>query len=273
MGAVYLAQHEKTGERVALKVMLPKIAVDERSKEKFLGEIEYTKALVHPHVVRLWDSGCSNGMFFFTLDYCDGGSVDGLMKQRGGVLPIDEALSITRQALVGLEYAHQAEVTVKLTHGSTKQARGLVHRDLKPHNLFLSGSGSSRIVKVGDLGLAKAFDTAGLSGQTRTGAIGGTLIFMPRQQIVSFKYAKPEVDVWAMAASLYYMLTGTFPRNFPSGEDPCDVILRTSAVPIRQRNSQIPTKLAKVIDEALIDKPQIQIKTAAELRRALEGAV
>ena len=128
-------------------------------------------------------------------------------------------------------------------------------------------------MKVGDFGLAKAFDTAGLSGQTRTGSIAGTLSFMPRQQIVNFKYAKPEVDVWAMAASLYFMLTGTGPRDFPKGEDPCDVILRTSAIPIRQRNAKIPIKLAQVIDAALIDKPQINIKTAAELRRALEGVI
>ena len=69
------------------------------------------------------------------------------------------------------------------------------------------------------------------------------------------------------------MLTDTTPRDFPPDEDPCDVILRTSAVPIRQRDSRIPKKLAEVIDAALVDQPQIQIQTATELRRALEGAV
>ena len=273
MGAVCLARHEQSGEQVALKVMLPKIAVSEKGKLAFLRETEMTKALRHPNVVRLHDSGCSNGTFFFTLEFCDGGSVDKLMRQRGGVLPIDEAVSIALAALTGLEYAHQAEVSVRMADGSTSIAQGLVHRDLKPHNLFLSGSGSSRVVKVGDFGLAKAFDTAGFSGYTRTGAVGGTLGYMPRQQIVNFKYAKPEVDVWSLAASLYAMLTDTTPRDFPPDEDPCDVILRTSAVPIRQRDSRIPKKLGEVIDAALVDQPQIQIQTAAELRRALEGAV
>ncbi len=149
--------------------------------------------------------------------------------------------------------------------------KGVVHRDLKPHNLFLAKSSSGRVAKVADFGLAKGFDSAGLSGQTRTGACAGTLAFMPRQQIVNFKYAKPEVDVWAMAASLYFMITGAVPRDFPDGEDPCDVILRTSAVPIRKRNAKIQAKLAKVIDDALIDKPAINVKTAAELRRSLES--
>ncbi len=273
MGAVCLARHAQTGEQVALKVMLPKIAVSKKGKQSFLRETDITKALRHPHVVRLHDSGCSNGTFFFTLEFCDGGSVDKLMETRGGTLSIDEALSITLDGLKGLDYAHQAEVVVRLENGGTTVARGLVHRDLKPQNLFLCGNGSSRVTKVGDFGLAKAFDTAGLSGYTRTGAIGGTLAYMPRQQIVDFKYAKPEVDVWSMAASLYAMLTCTTPRDFPSGEDPCDVILRTSAVPIRQRSSRIPQKLAEVIDAALVDQPEINIKTAAELRSALEGAV
>src|ERR1700731_4906786 len=99
-----------------------------------------------------------------TLDYCEGGSVADLMKQRGGVLPLDEAVEITLQALEGLHYAHNA----------LGSGRGLVHRDIKPANLLLSGSGSGRAAKVGDYGLSKAFDDAGLSGGTRTGDKAGT---------------------------------------------------------------------------------------------------
>ena len=72
MGAVYLARHEKTGKQVALKVMLPQVAVDEPAKQKFLLEVENTKCLKHPNVVQLFEHGCSNGTFFFTLEFCDG---------------------------------------------------------------------------------------------------------------------------------------------------------------------------------------------------------
>jgi hypothetical protein len=271
MGAVYLARHEKTRELAALKVMLPQVALNERAKQLFLREIENTRALRHRHVVELRDAGCEQGTFFMVLEYCDGGSVDRLMQQRGGTLSVPEAGRIILQALAGLEYAHDAEIpNVQLADGSTARARGLVHRDLKPHNIFLSGSGRSSVAKVGDYGLAKAFDLAGLSGQTWTGSAGGTPYFLPRQQVANFRLARPEVDVWAMAASLYFMLTGRPPRHFRKGRDPWRVVLQTDAIPIRRRDATIPRKLAEVIDQALVDKPEIQFKKAAEFRRALE---
>lgn len=273
MGAVYLARHDKTHEQVALKVMLPQVAVNEQAKQSFLLETRNTQALRHRNVVEVRDAGCSQGTFFFTLEFCDGGSVDQLMQQNGGTLSIKDATEITLQALEGLNYAHNAELQVTLANGSHTTARGLVHRDLKPHNIFLTGSGKSRMAKVGDFGLGKAFDTAGLSGRTRTGSMAGTPMFMPRQQVINFKYAKPEVDVWAMAGSLYFMLTGRLPRDFSKGQDPWQAVLQSNAVPIRQRMSSIPKKLAEVIDAALVDKPGIQIKTAAEFKRLLEGAL
>lgn len=274
MGAVYLARHIRTGEQVALKVMLPRVAVDRRAQERFLRETVNTQALRHPHVVQLLDSGCSQGTFFFTLEFCDGGSVDKLMKERGGRLAVEEALPLMLQVLDGLAYAHQAEIPhVKLGDGSIGQGRGLVHRDLKPPNILLSGSGGARIAKVGDYGLSKAFDTAGFSGLTATGTTAGTPFFMPRQQVLDFLAAKPEVDVWAAAASFYNMLTDCVPRDFPRETDPWLTVLSTSAVPIRQRLASIPPRLAEVIDQALIDKPAIQVRSARELKRLLEAAV
>ncbi len=240
----------------------------------FLREAANTQALRHPNIVRVHELGCSEGVFFITLEYCPGGSVAQLMQQRGGPLPIEEAVPIILQALAGLEYAHQAEIPqVRLEDGSFGTGRGLVHRDIKPQNIFLSGTGTNRLAKIGDYGLAKAFDLAGLSGMSATGARAGTPVFMPRQQVIQFKYARPEVDVWAAAASLYFMLTGKYPRPFSRQADPWQVVLQTDAVPIRKRNSAIPKKLAEVIDLALVDNPEIRIKSAAELRRALENAL
>jgi len=274
MGAVYLARKDETGEVVALKVMLPQVALEDRAKEMFMRETANTMALQHQNIIRLHDSGCSNGTFFLTLEFCDGGSVDNLMKQRGGPLPIDEATGIVLQALEGLEYAHAAEMPhVKLGDGKIGRGRGLVHRDLKPANLFLTGTGSSRMVKIGDYGMSKAFELAGLSGLSMTGNIVGTPAFMPRQQVLECKYAKPDVDVWAMAATLYCLLTFDVPRNFSRHADPWKAILDTDAVPIRRRNPSIPKALAEVIDRALVDRPGIQFKTAAEFRRELQKAL
>ncbi len=274
MGKVYLAQHEQSGLQVALKVMLPEVAADPESVRRFLRETAMTKTLKHPNVVQLYQHGCSEGTFFFTLEFCDGGSLDYYLAKRGGKLPVDESLEIMLQLLDGLEYAHNAIIPdFELADGSKKTVHGLIHRDIKPGNFFLSGSGRRRLAKIADYGFAKAFDAAGLSGLTMTGAVAGTPPFMPRQQVINFKHAKPEIDVWAMAASLYNMLTGQVPRNFRRGADPWMILLKEAPVPIRQRDASIPKKLAEVIDTALIDHPSIQFKTAAAFKHALLTAL
>jgi serine/threonine-protein kinase len=272
-GAVFLARRGATDELVALKVMQPHLAADPLAREGFLREAENTRALCHRHIVRFREVACWCGCFCFALEYCDGGSVDRLVRPGVG-LPVAEAVGLIVQALDGLEYAHQAPIPfVRLDDGSYLPGHGLVHRDIKPSNLFLSGTGAERVVKVGDFGLSKAFDDAGLSGLTRSGVTRGTPEFLPRQQVIEFKYAKPEVDVWAMVASLYYLLTGAYPRDFSGGVDRWLAVLQSAAVPIRRRNPALPRRLAAVIDHALVDEPQIGVKSAAELRAALLAAV
>lgn len=273
MGAVYLVEHEETGDRLALKVMLPKVAANERSKNLFLREINNTAALKHRNIVQLHDYGCSNGTFYFTLEFCERGSVADLIKKRGGTLPVKTAIQITLHALSGLHYAHQAEVEVELADGTTSKEQGLVHRDLSPHNILIAKSGKSWRAKIADFGLSKAFDSAGLSGQTYTDSTAGKPIYMPRQQVREFKFSKPEVDVWATAACLYKMLTGCVPREFPKGQDPWYTVLQTDAVPILERNDSIPKRLAKVIDNALIDKPLIRFRSVSQFRSALEESI
>ena len=229
--------------------------------------------LSHPNVVQMRDYGCSEGTFFFTMEFCDQGDIDSLMEKRGRTLDIDEATGILFEVLDGLEYAHNVKVLSKLRSGETKEIRGLVHRDLKPSNIFLKSENGSSVAKVADYGLAKAFDTAGLSGQTRTGTATGTPVFMPRQQVVNFKYAKPDVDVWAAAASLYHMLTRRFPRDFKPGKDPWQTVLQTKPVSIRERDSSVPKRLADVIDQALDDSGKLNFKTAAEFKKALQKAL
>ena len=268
-GEVYLAQHKQSKEYVALKVMLPQVAANEFAVQMFFREMANTKALQHKNVVKLLDYSFAEGLFFFTMDFCTAGTVEDLLEKRGGKLPADIAIPIILQVLDGLEYTHNAEIPyVKLKDGNFGKGKGLVHRDLKPGNIFLTEVGDEIIVKIGDYGLSKAFDLAGLSGQSMTGSIAGTPVFIPRQQVLEFKYAKPEVDVWAAAASLYYILTGYLPRDF-TRNDIFLAVLRNKPVPIRQRDANIPKQLAKVIDLALVEEPEIYFKSAIAFKQAL----
>ena len=255
-GEVYLArsQNETETKLVALKILRPQIAIISEMKERFLREARNTKVLNHPNLIGFDDYGEADGIFFFTMEYCDRGSVADLIFKRGGKIEVKEAVEIILQVLDGLHYAHTE--------------KGLVHRDIKPGNILSTVDKGQIVPKLGDYGLAKAFDMAGLSGQTMTGTAMGTPHFMPRQQVLEFKYAQPDMDVWAVAASLYNMLTGKYPRDFTK-VDPFVAILKRSPIPIRERNTAIPQYLAEVIDLALIDNPQLHFKTAKDFKQAL----
>jgi eukaryotic-like serine/threonine-protein kinase len=278
-GAVYLAQNDATEEMVALKVMLPQMAVNDRAVKMFIREMSNTQALRHPNVVRTFEYGEAENIFYFTMECCLEGNVSDFIQRQGGKVPLKIAISITLQVLAGLEYTHNAVFpAVRLADGSIGEGQGLVHRDLKPANIFLSRTGDKTLAKIGDYGLAKAFELAGMSGQTLTGQKGvmGTPSFMSRQQLLNTKYVQPAVDVWAAAACLYNMLTGTPPRNFGK-RDPLQVILLDGAVPILEREPNLPPALAKVIDRALFEDPKnhhdIFYKRAIDFRNALGEAL
>jgi len=254
MGAVYLARRQGDGAPVALKVMLPKMVVDEAAQEIFIREIEVTRALRHPNVVGLLDFGRHEGRFYFALEYCPGGSVEALRVRLGGRVPLPSTLRIAVDALEGLAAAHEA---------------GFVHRDLKPDNVLLGEDGAARLA---DFGLAKSFQQAGLSGLTATGAVGGTFPFMAREQLTSYREARPTTDVWSIAATFYFLLTGQYARDF-GARDPIAVILRGGIVPLRQRDPSLPEDLAAVIDRALDDEPARRFPTAREFGAALNGVL
>jgi serine/threonine-protein kinase len=273
-GTAFLVEDRKTGAQTAFKMLLPEVAASERARRMFQREMEISKILEHPHVVRVLDVGQYRDVFFYFMEFCSGGSLDKVRDRSGGRLPLDEALPIVLQVLDGLEYIHSVEIPrIQLADGRFGQGRGLVHRDLKPANIFLSGDGTNRRAKIADVGVGKAFDTAGLSGHTRTGAVAGTPVFMPRFQVVNFKYAKPEVDVWALAATFYNLLTGQFPRTFQPGQDPWMTVLQTNPVPIRERDPALPARLAEVIDAALKDRSGPTFTSAISLKDAILEAV
>jgi serine/threonine protein kinase len=123
--------------------MLPKVAANQRAVAMFLREVENTKLLNHPYIVRILDCNCSEGTFFLVLEYCHGGSVSDLIKLRGGKLSVEEAISITLQVLDGLDYAHNIEIAnLKKPDGTLGVGKGIIHRDIKPDRIFLSPTGN-----------------------------------------------------------------------------------------------------------------------------------
>jgi eukaryotic-like serine/threonine-protein kinase len=233
------------------------VSVDARARESFKREIDVTRAIVHPNCVRLFDHGATESGFYFVMEWCPAGSVDHLMTKHGGRLPLRLATQVALKALDGLAFAHD---------------RGFVHRDLKPQNILLMDE--KRLgAKVSDFGLAKSFQMAGFSGLTATGSASGTFPFMPKEQLTNYKFLKPVSDVWSMAATFYYMVTGRYPRDVKEGQDPIQVILRGGCVPLRQANPSIPEAVCRVIDRALSDRIEERPPTARELREALAAAL
>lgn len=259
MGVVYLARRIKDGAEVALKVMLAKRGrVTEKAVEYFQREMEICRQLQHPNIVAFYEQGYHKGVFYFVMEYCNGGSVDKLMEKRGGWLNLDEAIPIMLQALEGLAYAHE---------------RGYVHRDLKPSNILLVIDGKQRTAKISDFGLAKNFQQAGLSGITATGAYAGTLLFVPREQLLDFKHTRPVSDVFSIGATFYNMLTGKYVYEFSGADDPVHVILEGKVVSIRKRRVKLPDRLADIIDRAISPEPSDRFQTAGEMKDEMVKAL
>ena len=255
-GKVYLVTRQRDNKEMALKIMLAnKRDVSQKDIQLFQRETENCMKLRHPNIVALEEQGHVNGMFYFVMEFCPGGSMSDLMTKRGGHLELEEALPLMLQALDGLAYIH---------------SEGFVHRDLKPNNILLD---KSKTAKISDLGLAKNFASAGLSGFTRQGSFAGTAPFMPAEQVTNYRYVQPTTDVFSMGATFYNMLTGDCVYDFPRGVEPLRVVLEQKIVPIGQRKRNIPKKVATVIDKAISAKPTDRYPTATEMKRALEEAV
>ena len=250
-GNVYLASNHK-GKKVAIKSMLPGVKDRASQEAKFIREIDNIKSFNHKNIVGFIDSGSSEDNYYYVMEYCEAGSLIRSIECLGGKLPLGLARSIIFQVLDGLEYLHTVEFRAKTEEDGFIAVKGIVHRDLKPNNILLKVEGLKLVAKIGDFGLSKSFELAGLSGVTSIDQPGlGSYRFLPRRQLLYYRDSKPEVDIWAAAACLYYMLSGNSPRNFSDNVSALTTVQEQLAIPIQKRNPDVPDSIAEVIDRAL----------------------
>jgi serine/threonine-protein kinase len=256
MGVVYLAVSVAERALVALKVITPAGPVSRVQVKRFLREADILRELDHPHIVAFRGMGESNGLLFFAMDYVRG--IDGArLLARHGPLPVGRAVGLVCQLLEGLEYAH---------------ARQFVHRDIKPANLLVTEAAASAgpFVKLADFGLARVYQSSQISGLTMTGTPGGTVAFMPPEQVTQFREARPPADQYSAAATLYNLLTDQYLYDFSGRvEHHLALILQKAPTPIRERRPDLPAKLATVIHHALAREPKDRFPDVKRLRQAL----
>jgi serine/threonine protein kinase len=193
---VFKGRNSATGADVAIKLVSAEVVADEKLRMRFAQECQVARMLDHPNVVRMLDFGLEGSTAYLVMEYVDGASL-GQRLEDNGPLPEAEAVGLIQQVGAALQWAH---------------AKKLVHRDVKPDNILVNASGQA---KLADLGLAK--NLAGDLNLTRTNTIFGTPNFMAPEQFVDAKRADALSDLYALAASLYMMLTGRVPFDAEGG--------------------------------------------------------
>lgn len=254
MGVVNLAIHERDGKAVALKTVTPAVAGSPAQMQRFLREAEILRKLRHPHIIGFHDMGETEGMFYFAMDFIIGQDAAKLLR-RDGPFKVNRAVTLVCQLLDALSYAH---------------ASGFVHRDIKPSNLLISEEKGKETIRVVDFGLARVYQASQLSGLTLTGDIGGTMAFLPPEQITEYREAKPPADQYAAAATLYNLLTSQHIYDLPSEfHQQILMILQEEPVPILKRNKHLPAGLGTAIHRALGREPEDRFPSVVEFRDAL----
>jgi serine/threonine protein kinase len=263
-GQVFKAKHAKMDRVVALKVVRKELLADAETVARFYREIEIVSRLDHPNVVHAFDAGPAGATHFLAMEYVEGSDL-GKMVKRGGPLPVLQACEYLRQAACGLAHAHE---------------RGLVHRDIKPHNLIMSLREGR--IKLADLGLGrltrpvKAEVTATLQGTPSTGTLTpenagmmGTVDYLAPEQALDFHRADIRADIYSLGCTFYYLLAGQPP--FADGNLAQKVArhLHTPPPPIEQFRSDLPRGLSAVLSRMLAKQPSDRYQTPAELIAAL----
>jgi serine/threonine-protein kinase len=255
MGVVYEARHNLTGQMVALKLIMPEATTTRSAIDRFQREMSVISKLRHPNIVECYEQGMTRGQFWFAMEYIVGTNLEALAKADPGRYPANQGCRLACQVLKGLEQAHQL---------------GFVHYDIKPENILIAQSAEGLVVKISDFGLAKSFRAFVLTNTSYTDD-NRSMPFMPPEQMLDFKTVTPLADLYATAATLYYLLTCQYIYDEPSGGgDLIRMLLEEPPIPIRNRRGDIPKALAEVIEKCLARDPKERYPDAGSLRRALK---
>jgi serine/threonine-protein kinase len=248
MADVFLAEDEQLGRKVALKLLHRRFSEDPGFVERFRREAQSAAGLQHPNVVGVYDRGAFDGTYYIAMEYLPGRSLKQLIREEAPLDPV-RAIDITIQILKAARFAHR---------------HGVIHRDLKPHNVLVDENGH---VKVTDFGIARA----GASDMTETGSIMGTAQYLSPEQAQGHAVS-PSSDLYAIAVVLYELLTGRVPFDADAA---VTIALKhvSEAPPVPTRiNPSIPAPLEQVVMWGLNKNPADRPKDADEFISALEVA-
>ncbi|MGH7497397.1 MAG: protein kinase domain-containing protein [Gemmatimonadales bacterium] len=250
MATVYLAEDLKHRRKVALKVLRPELAAT-LGPDRFFREIEVAARLQHPHILPLHDSGEAQGFLYYVMPFVEGQNLRGRLS-RQGELPIHEAVKLLAEVADALAYAH---------------AQGVVHRDIKPDNVLLSG----RHALVTDFGVAKAVSEAtGRQALTTAGIALGTPAYMAPEQAAADPNLDHRVDIYALGVMGYELLTGRPPFTGLSSQEVLAAHVTQQPEPVATRRPAVPDVLAAVIMKCLAKRPADRWQSADEVLNQLE---
>src|SRR5438445_172704 len=249
MANVYLAEDQELGRRVAIKILDDRHAADEQFVERFRREAKNAAALSHQNIVSIYDRGEAEGTYYIAMEFLDGRSLKELIITRGPA-PVSIAIDYARQILAGLRFAHR---------------HGIVHRDIKPHNVIVDSEGR---LKVTDFGIARA----GASQMTEAGSIIGTAQYLSPEQARGTQVDQTS-DLYSLGIVLYELLTGTVPFT---GDTPVEIAMKhISAVPEppSAKRPDIPHDVDLVVMRALAKDPNDRYESAEEMEADLDRLV
>ena len=246
MAKVYLAEDQELGRRVAIKILDDRHASDAQFVERFRREAQNAGGLSHPNIVSIYDRGEAGGSYYIAMEYVEGRTLKELIVARGPS-PIGIGIDYTRQILSALRFAHR---------------KGIVHRDIKPHNMIVDGDGR---VKVMDFGIARA----GASQMTEAGSIIGTAQYLSPEQARGAPVDQTS-DLYSTGIVLYELLTGTVPFN---GETPVEIAMKhlsQTPDPPSAHRPEVPRDLDYVVLRALGKDAADRYHSAEEMDSDLE---